>query len=86
MRALLLTVLIATSGPLAAESPKAPSQSQPVVEKRPAVLMLASNDTARPRLTSDAQSQLPPKGRIARITTCRCGDPQPDPESGSEQQ
>ena len=85
MRALLLTIVIAIATPLAAESPK-PATPQAAQERRP-VLTLASNDVPHPGVADSVQHGQPPfNHRIARVTTCRCGDPQPDPESDSEQQ
>ena len=56
----------------------APTDSQP----RPAQIVLASADPVR---TPAEASPAPVKRRIApRITTCRCGDPQPTPEPDGE--
>jgi len=86
MRALLPIFLLVVSTPLAADPPKPASTAATTTATRPALLMLASNETARPGPARDAEQPQPPKHRIARVTTCRCGDPQPDSESGSEQQ
>lgn len=68
-------------GAVSAEPPKSaskppihPADSQP----RPATIMLASAEPVRPGIeTPPAQV----KRRIApRVTTCRCGDPQPSPD------
>lgn len=51
--------------------PKAPASAQPA----PAQIVLAS---ARDQPAAAAQpGTVPAKRRIARVTTCRCGDPQP---------
>src|SRR4051812_490452 len=82
MRALLPVLLLTITSPLGAEPPKAAASHASASDQRPAVLVLASNDNGRPVQTGETQSpQEPVKHRIARVTTCRCGDPQPDPES-----
>jgi hypothetical protein len=44
-----------------------------------APVILASASEVRAPSTADAQRPADPgKRRIARVTTCRCGDPQPD--------
>lgn len=40
-------------------------------------LVLASADVKSPPPTGDSQLAAPVKRRTARVTTCRCGDPQP---------
>ena len=53
---------------------KAPAQ------QRPAEVVLASADGVHAAPTPGAQPAPPPLKRPApRVTTCRCGDPQPDP-------
>ena len=51
---------------------KAPAQ------QRPAEIVLASADGVRAAPTPGAQPA-PLKRPAPRVTTCRCGDPQPDP-------
>jgi hypothetical protein len=53
-------------------------QSQP----RPAEVVLASAESVNvPTADSARPAPAPAKRRIARVTTCRCGDPQADPDS-----
>jgi hypothetical protein len=69
-----VAMLLGTAAP--AEPAKAPAQnaSQPV--NRPGSVMMASADPVRTPTPGD-QSTTPPKPhRAARVTTCRCGDPQ----------
>jgi hypothetical protein len=40
-------------------------------------LVLASVETKAPSPVAEAQTPAPIKRRVARVTTCRCGDPQP---------
>ncbi len=87
MRALLLTVLMVTSTVAAAEPAKPVPASHALQEQRQAVVMFASNETARPAAAEAIQrGQTPANHRIARVTTCRCGDPQPDSDTESEEQ
>jgi hypothetical protein len=86
MRALLLTVLMVTSVPLTAEPSRPTPTPHAVQEQRPAILVLASNDTGGGSLNAETQSSAAPRHRIARVTTCRCGDVQPEPDSDSDQQ
>jgi hypothetical protein len=87
MRALLTIFLLAMSSPLAADPPKPTSApASATTERRLAVLMLASNEGARTTRSVEAEQAQPLKHRIARVTTCRCGDVQPVAESDSDQQ
>jgi hypothetical protein len=71
--------MLMLSGPALADPSKQASPAQPGA--RPAVV-LASADTVRTPAQDSAQpTSAPAKRRVARVTTCRCGDPQPDPES-----
>lgn len=56
---------------------------RPVAEQKPPVVVeLASVDTLRPSATTPAKPSSEPVKRVApRVTTCRCGDPQPGPDS-----
>lgn len=65
-----------------AEAPK----GEPIraVQPQPArtEVVLASADTVHAPAPEAAQSSpAPAKRRVARVTTCRCGDPQPEPDS-----
>jgi len=51
---------------------------------RPAAIVLASAEAAQaPAPAADQPTPPPAKRRAARVTTCRCGDPQPE---GQDQQ
>jgi hypothetical protein len=59
------------------EPPRAaPQPSQP--DRRTTDIVLASAEVATPVQTAQPA---PAKRRIVRVTTCRCGDPQPASES-----
>lgn len=80
MTAALLTIAgAATAQPVnhdSAHRAQAPRHS-PVV--------LASADTVRTPPASQASSA-PPKPIVPRVTTCRCGDPQPEIDSDADEQ
>jgi hypothetical protein len=84
MRACVIAIaaLLTVSGPALAEPAKnAADKTAP--QQRPAEVVLASADSVH-ATAPDAVPQQPPvpaKRRIARVTTCRCGDPQVDPEN-----
>ena len=65
----------------AAEPAKPPVQPATRQQPAPAQVVLASADDVRVPSASDQQpSSAPKRPRIARVTTCRCGDPQAQPE------
>jgi hypothetical protein len=65
----------------AAEPVKLPVQPAVQPQTTPAQVMLASADDVRAPSPTDQQTQTAPKRpRIGRVTTCRCGDPQSQPE------
>ncbi|MES2120465.1 MAG: hypothetical protein V4513_07805 [Pseudomonadota bacterium] len=53
-----------------------PQASAPAAKE----LVLASADVKSPSPNGDPQVTAPVKRRTARVTTCRCGDPQPQDE------
>ena len=60
-----------------AEPAKTPASDTSRPASRPAEVVLASADQAGARETAPAQAAVPAKRpRVARVTTCRCGDPQ----------
>jgi len=78
-------VLIAASTLLSASAfaaePAKPAQQPPQPPQHaqaPVVLASAADVPATPPAATPAP--IPPKKRIARVTTCRCGDPQAQPE------
>jgi hypothetical protein len=75
MRVRLIGIaMLLTAGTAAiAEPQKAPSQPAP----QPKQIVLASADTVR----SPGPAAPKPAKRPGRVTTCRCGDPQPAPET-----
>lgn len=71
----IVAALLVSTSASAADAPKAPVQpaarQQP---SRPGPVMLASADDMRAPAATDEQAPTPPKHRVARVTTCRCGD------------
>ena len=77
MRAKLFGLaLIATAGAAPAAEPAKPSATDRPTPEAPAKVVLAAANDARSQLISTQTDGAPPKRRIARVTTCRCGDPQ----------
>lgn len=80
MRARLVGIaLFVTTGSVASAEPqKAPSQPAPQSTK----IVLASADVVRtPGQVSTKPASTPAKRFAGRVTTCRCGAPQPAPET-----
>ena len=85
MNARLITIgaavlAIATGAFAEPQKSRVPASNAPTNPPKPVIL--ASADTVDTTAAASAQ-QVPtvPRKRAARVTTCRCGDPQPDPES-----
>ena len=60
--------------------PELPGTSTPAQPHRE--LILAAADTKSPAPVAEAEAPAPAKRRVARVTTCRCGDPQPTESQG----
>jgi hypothetical protein len=74
--ALIAVASLVTSSAFAADTAQPPAH--PTTEQqRPAQVVLASADDTHSTATASDQSSPAPKRRIARVTTCRCGDPAP---------
>ena len=79
IRLFVLAPVLAGAVQAFAEPPRStPPQAQQQQPQAP-VVVLAAADSVK-SAGSDAAQAAPaqPKHRIARVTTCRCGDPQPD--------
>jgi hypothetical protein len=81
-RLMVIAAVLTIGTPAGAEPPTAdaarPAQPQP----RPAEIVLAAAEPVRASRPDNAQSGAAPvKHRVARVTTCRCGDQQVDPDS-----
>lgn len=63
-----------------AADPSSPPRNQPdQPQPRPAAIVLAAVDQVTPA-EAEPQVQPAPRHRVARVTTCRCGDQQAQPE------
>lgn len=87
LRFVLIVAAAVANGPaFAAEPPKAPVEQAAQPQRANPPVVLASADTIRASAAADRQSATPVKHRVARVTTCRCGDqPAADPEGRPEQ-
>lgn len=79
-----LVIIAAAASALATsaigQSTKTPPPQPNSTQVRPAPVVLASADHVESAPVTDA-TQAPTKPhRAARVTTCRCGDPQPAPQ------
>ena len=83
-RFLLISVALVSATAFAAEPPKASVQPADQPQSAPPQVVLASAGDVRAP-AADAQSPTPPKRRIARVTTCRCGGQEADPPAQPEQ-
>ena len=80
MRAHLLVVAIgglSLAAAAVAEPAKAPVQKAAQPDTRPAEVVVASADNARPAAAASGQDAAAPvkRARKARVNSCRCGDP-----------
>jgi hypothetical protein len=80
IRALIVAIAASAATASGAAQPSK-NESRPPTPTRPqaAPVVLASATELREQSTAETQRPAEPaKRRIARVTTCRCGDPQPD--------
>jgi hypothetical protein len=80
-RLLVIAATLAVGTAAAAEPAKPHAAAAAPASTRPVEVVLASADTVRPVQPGEGQSAAPVKRRAARVTTCRCGDPQPDAQA-----
>jgi hypothetical protein len=77
--AILAAALLA--GSAAADPPKNATARPTGTRPSPTEVVLASTETPRAPTPENQPNAEPAKRRVARVTTCRCGDPQTEPES-----
>ncbi|MFL6736891.1 MAG: hypothetical protein ACJ8F4_07515 [Sphingomonas sp.] len=72
---------LASASACAAEPSRAPAPAPAPAQHstQPQVVLASAEDVHAPT-APDQQSPAPPKRRVARVTTCRCGDQQAQPE------
>jgi len=77
-RSIVMAILLACGSQALAGQPKgAPAHPAPSQQAAHAIV-LASAETVQAEAPEAAQpAPAQPKHRFARVTTCRCGDPQP---------
>jgi hypothetical protein len=77
-RLMIIAAAALMAGTSATAEPAKPDNQQANPPSRPpAALVLASAEEAQPQApAADQPSPAPVKHRAARVTTCRCGDPQ----------
>lgn len=84
---LIAVVALTSAGVAGAEPRKAPPKPAAQVQPTASRVMLASADELHSPTASGPQVQLQAKRpRIARVTTCRCGDPQPSDSDDQQEQ
>jgi hypothetical protein len=77
LRSLAIVAALTGANPALAEPSQSPAPQPQQQQSQPATgVVLASADTMTPAGTG-APQPAQPKRRIGRVTTCRCGDPQP---------
>jgi hypothetical protein len=81
-RLTVIAAMLTVGSAALAEPPKSQAAPPPSTQKSPAEVILASADTTHaPNPDAGQPNAGPAKRRIARVTTCRCGDAQPESES-----
>lgn len=81
VRFILIAAATLTGGTaLAAQPVKPPVQPAAQPQPAPPQVVLASADDVRTPPSADQQAATPPKRPRGRVTTCRGGDPQVQPE------
>lgn len=76
---------LSLAGAAMAADPVKPELRDSTVPAAPRDLVLASVDSKAAPSAPGAQTPAPAKHRTARVTTCRCGDPQPQDDSSESE-
>lgn len=82
-RVVIIAAALLSSGSAFAAEPAAapvsqPDSAQPQVHR--AAIVLASAEQANPAPADQQAQPAPRRARVARVTTCRCGDQQDQPD------
>ena len=78
---LIAAITLIGSAAYAAEPVKPAAQPATESQPRPSEVVLASADQVPAPAAHEQQATAPAKPpRVGRVTTCRCGDPQAQPE------
>lgn len=82
---LIAAAALTSVSAFAAEPSKPAQQASPQPKNGSPQVVLASAAQVSSPAPADQQAQqlpAPPKKRVGRVTTCRCGDQLPQPDSG----
>jgi hypothetical protein len=86
-RFVLIAAVLMSAHAFAAEPHKVPERSPAQPQPATPSLVLASAEAVQPTAAADQSAATPAKRpRIGRVTTCRCGDPQPSDSDGGQEQ
>ena len=79
--ALIITAATLVASPALADPHKPPSRDPQSRQRSVPVILAAAETHQAPASDPAQQNSAPPKRRVGRPTTCRCGDPQLGEES-----
>lgn len=78
IRSIVMAIMLVSGGQALADPPKgAPVQAEPSQQAAPSVILVSADAVEAQAPAGARPTPAQPRHRIARITTCRCGDPQP---------
>ena len=80
---LIAAVSLLSTAAIAAEPTKAPDSAPKPAQPHPApaqVVLASASDVQAPAPADQQHAPAPVKRRVARVTSCRCGDQQADPD------
>ena len=80
IRVIMIAIAAASMAAAAAAQPgkDEPKNSKPAAAQTP-VILASANDVRHPSPTDASRPTEPVRRPAPRVTTCRCGDPQPEP-------
>ncbi|HET7606617.1 MAG TPA: hypothetical protein VFK28_11180 [Sphingomicrobium sp.] len=85
-RFVLIAVATLTSAAASADEPAKPpvqpaaEQPAPPHAATPQIVLASANVAGAPSTAAEPKAANPPRRRMGRVTTCRCGGQQPQPE------
>jgi hypothetical protein len=85
-RFVLIAAALMSANAFAAEPHKAPDRSPAQPQTAAPSLVLASAEAVRTTTPADQAALTQVKRPRGRVTTCRCGDPQPSDSDGDQEQ
>ena len=86
-RFVLIAAALMSANAFAAEPHKAPDRSPAQPQTAAPSLVLASAEAVQTPAAAGQSATAPGKRpRVGRVTTCRCGDPQPSDTDGDQEQ